>query len=435
MIHIYNSLIYLCKINISKTKNMSDSAKGPFAGYLFQIEKALLLLANLENSTDFISIENVDDIAAHSEDGTVIITVQAKHSISSSGTTFEDTSYALWRTIQIWSDKLELNIFNNNTQFVCSTNKVIPEDSLLYKIVNDPFQDVVNEIQKLLYSQKVKLAQFKNINKNRGNSINEILLLIETVLSKPSYLQIIKNNLVINDNEVIKERFFERIHLSSEYYSQTQKDSIYDVFFGWLTVSCLAYWKNSVEAKFQKSDFDKKYNQIISNSSISNSIFRTKKSLVTPDDTKIDKHRKEMFVKQIEDINRRKEIKDTIIKNAIIDFINSDIELAYIIKKGDYTEIDFNEFLGQCQAAWWTCFSERVLKENDEYNEEEKNSIAIAIYDKIMNNIEIKFKADFSFNTYNSYIRNGSFLKLSNSPTIGWRPDWETKYQKGNERK
>ena len=80
---------------------MSDSAKGPLAGYLFQFEKALLLLAELDKVTDSISIEDVDDIATHADDGTVLMTIQAKHSISSSGTTYEDTSHALWRTIEI----------------------------------------------------------------------------------------------------------------------------------------------------------------------------------------------------------------------------------------------------------------------------------------------------------------------------------------------
>lgn len=108
---------------------MNDSAKGPAAGYIFQFEKALLMLTKLDKD-DFISIENVDDIAVH-KNGSVYITVQAKHRISSSGMTFQDTSYSLWRTLQIWIQKIEKGIFNDETQFVCSTNKIIPKDSLL----------------------------------------------------------------------------------------------------------------------------------------------------------------------------------------------------------------------------------------------------------------------------------------------------------------
>jgi hypothetical protein len=46
-----------------------------------------------------------------------------------------------------------------------------------------------------------------------------------------------------------------------------------------------------------------------------------------------------------------------------------------------------------------------------------------------MNDIKLEFSDGLSFNTNNEYIRNGSFLKLSDIPTIGWHPEWETKYK------
>ncbi|MDL2255193.1 hypothetical protein LJC38_01235, partial [Parabacteroides sp. OttesenSCG-928-K15] len=130
------TILYFNNLTTHKV-SMSDSAKGPSSGYLYQFEKALLLLSELESSNDYITIEDVDDIAAHKENGTVILTIQAKHSISNSGTTFEDTSYALWRTLQIWINKLENNTLNRNTEFICATNKSINNKSLLSKIKDD----------------------------------------------------------------------------------------------------------------------------------------------------------------------------------------------------------------------------------------------------------------------------------------------------------
>lgn len=94
---------------------MTDSAKGPSAGYIYQFERALLLLASLERSEDYISIEMLDDITSHKVDDKIILTIQAKHSIRQNATAFGDSSLSLWRTIQIWIEKLKAGIFSSNT--------------------------------------------------------------------------------------------------------------------------------------------------------------------------------------------------------------------------------------------------------------------------------------------------------------------------------
>ncbi len=254
---------------------MSDSAKAPLTGYLFQFEKALLLLSSLENTDDYISIEDVDDIASHKENGTVIFSIQAKHSISKTGTTFEDTSYSLWRTLQIWINKLEAKIFNNTTTFVCSTNKAIPNDSLLHLIQTDIFDNVVLKIEEILKDQKQKLA--KKIIKFPigGKSILETINLVEFVLSKKDTFKIIQANIKIEDEENVKEKFFNKLHLNSEKYSDTIRNNIFISYYGWISYSSSAIWKQSLEAKFSKKLFDEQWANIISNSAIVNNVFRT----------------------------------------------------------------------------------------------------------------------------------------------------------------
>jgi hypothetical protein len=286
----------------------------------------------------------------------------------------------------------------------------------------------LTKIEELLKSQELKLIDVLNKDNKKGTSIKQTISLIKFALQNKEVLEKIKNNLIIEDEETIKEKFFIKLHLSSTQYTDTQMDSIYHEFYGWLIVSSKARWKNSGEARFTKKVFNDKYYQVFNNSSIVNAVFRTKEFLGIIDDSEILKRRKDLFVKQIEDINRNKNAKERIIKNAIYDFIYSDIELAYIIDKGEYTEPDFLEFLEQCFKSWESCFDQNVIKEIDEYTNEEKNSIAIKIYDTIMNDIEIKFKNNFGFNTANKYVRNGAFLKLSDKPKIGWHPEWETKY-------
>lgn len=406
---------------------MADSAAGPSAGYLFQFEKALLLLANLKNQSDYTTIESVDDIAVHAENGTVMITTQAKHSISNSGTTFQDTSYALWRTLQIWVEKIENKTFNVKTKFICSTNKVIPNEALLNKLKSESADDAIKLIKELLKSQQDKLSKSK---KKEAPSIEQNIKLIEDVLSKEASLRIILPNLEIEDNESVKENFFTRLHLGSDSRTEVQRDSIFESFYGWITISSKAKWNNASVAKFSKKDFDEKWHVINSNPSIMNAVFRAKKVFDPVEEQEIQEKRKELFVKQIEDINRNEKMKEQIIRNAILDFIYAEIEMYYIIEKGNFTAQDFEDFLDQCEACWKTCYAQNVLKEFHEYSDDEKNSIAIKIYDTIMDNIHIKFGEGFTFSPSNTYVRNGSFLKLSNEPKIGWHPEWEAKYKK-----
>lgn len=405
----------------------SDSAKGPLAGYLFQFEKALLVISRLENATDFVSIEDVDDVATHQEDGTVMMTYQAKNSISTSGTTFEDTSRALWRTFEIWIDKLEKGIFNNDTKFVCSTNKTILPSSLVSYIKTADFKNIVVRLNTLLIDQKQKLANI-SIDPTKGTSIKKTINSIKYVISKSSYFEIIAKNIEIEDNEIVKIKFFSELHLSDK-YSETSKNSIYHEFYGWITQGSKAKWMNDKEARFTKKDFDDKLYHINSNSSLRNAIFRTKEILGSLSEKEIQKKRVDLFVKQIEDINRKKDAKERIIENAILDFLYCDIEIKHIVTQGDYTYEDFEKFQLNCKDAWQQCCDETILEDLENYNESQKNLLAINIFDTVMNKVEIKFKNEFEFNPDNRYIRNGSFLKLSNTPIIGWHPDWESKYK------
>ncbi len=411
---------------------MSDSASGSISGFLFQFEKALVLLATLNNTTDVVSIEQVDDVAIQNDEDLVLVTIQSKHSIAPNGTTFEDTSKSLWRTFQIWIEKLESGIFNNSTKFICSTNKKVGDNSLLRKIQSDTFEEVIEEIKSLLTKQKVKLKTLQSSKPEAGQSIKSIVKLIEFVLSKEDKFKIIKQNLEIEDEESLMERFFIATHMTTDNYPQARKELVYDAMYGWLLNGSKSKWLQGTKigATFTKKDFDSKLSIVNTNPAIVNAVFRKKENLGTIDSNHLSEIRKELFVAQIADLERKKSAKERLIENAILDYIYHDIEIAHIVRGGDFTEPDFKEFQKACKDRWQKYVDTVILKELEEYNDIEKNELGITIFDNIMNNIEIKFQEGFSFNSSNSYIRNGTFLKLSNVPEIGWHPDWEAKYKK-----
>ncbi|WP_139957375.1 ABC-three component system protein [Flavicella sediminum] len=408
---------------------MSDSAKGSVSGYLFQFERALLLLSNLNETTDYISIENVDDIASHNKDGTVLIADQAKHSIAESGTTFNDTSYSLWRTIQIWITKLESNIFDSNTEFICSTNKTIKTESLLHFICNNNYKDAKKRIIEIQNSQKEKLKTIQSKN-NDGKYVKKILQLINFALTKESFLKQVLEKLKIEDNNNLKKIIFNKLLLNSTHLTNIQKNEVYDSMIGWLVNHSFHMWNNSNEAIFHKQKMDSKYQYCISKISTNITLFRK------TDFFKIDQHQvktksDELFVKQIDIIDRRLDSKNRIIRRAIEDYIRYEIEHTYIINQvGEITKEDFNKYLKTCYREWQKYFDKKITLELEQYSSIEKNKIAIKIYDYVMNDLEVNFNEDYLISNKNEYIKNGSFLKLSNTPEIGWHPDWEIKFKK-----
>ena len=259
--------------------------------------------------------------------------------------------------------------------------------------------------------------------------MKQTIKFIKLVLKKEDIFKVIHKQLKISDNETVKEKFLNRLHIGSDQITAVQKNKIYEEFYGWIISNSKARWMNGTGARFTKKSFDDKWHIIRTNPSIIAAIFRTKEALGTISDHAIASKRKDLFVRQIEDIKRNHAAKARIIKEAILDFIYAEIELKHMVDRGDYTDQDFQMFLGQCQSVWQSTCDALVLKEIDEYTDNEKNDLAIEIFDTIMREIEVEFNEGFCFTTSNIYVKNGCFLKLSDVPRIGWHPEWEKKYK------
>lgn len=409
---------------------MAELAPGPAAGYIFQFELALAMLSALDKGTDVVSIEKVDDVAIENEDDLVLLTIQSKHSISPNGTTFEDTSKALWRTLEIWIQKLQSNELTPQTKFVCATNKPIAQEALIRKIKDQRIDDLKQTMNDLLADQKNKLTEFQSKDKEKGASIKKTIAWIEFALGNWDHLKAIKEHLEIWDTNTAKDKFLSEVHMNTDDYTQVSKDNCYQAMLGWLVDSAKARWLNGKTASFTKSNFESKWYHINNSPSLIKAVFRKKGDLGTIDNQIIEAQKAELFVKQIEDIDRRNNAKKQKIENAIIDFICYDIEMAHIlVKNGAITKSDFDAFKEICFDKWQSCFDSHVIQELSDYSTTQQNNLAVAIFDHIMDHTEVNFSDDITFNTGNRYIRNGTFLKLSNAPLIGWHPNWEAKYK------
>ncbi|MDF0707657.1 ABC-three component system protein [Flagellimonas okinawensis] len=413
---------------MNKTSILTDNASGSFAGYLYQFEQGLYSLLLLEDPKGYLSIENVDDVATHNQDGTVLFTLQAKHSISQNGSTFPDNGYGLWRTIEIWLDKISQGIFDEKTKFICATNKPIQKEALVVRIVNSNLDDAMS----LIAEKKQSLLDKKQVNASQGESYktaDKILPIINRVLNSKGLFETLHSNLELRDEPNLKERILNKLLLSGNSLSELQKNNVYQALLGWIQEICLYKWRNGTIAVVKKEDLDQKYQSLINSPSIIKAIFRNKADIEVGNE-EIEERKNELFVKQLQDIDHNGDVKRRLIKKAIEDYIRYEIEHTYIINQvGDFTKKDFDQFIGQCQEKWQDTFDTFITKELDDYSDEEMNSKAIDIYNYVMQKLEMNFQTDHSFNINNIYIKNGGFLKLSNIPEIGWHPNWEKLYK------
>lgn len=403
---------------------MSDSAKGSISGYLYQFERAFLLLCDITEEDGYISIEKIDDVAVHSSDGSIVIIEQDKSSILESGTSFEDTSKDLWRTIELWIIKIKNNSLNDSTKFYCSTNKIIPETSLIKFIHSNrkSFDLIIEKIKELKNGQEKKLDNYKKKDSKKGTFVKKILELINFALENQEQLKIIVTNISIYENTNLKKDIVSRLRLSS--YTDLQQDKIYNNIYGWILSICKYKWNNNQFAEIKKEEFDYQYKLNLTSPAILNAIFRAKKD-INIDTFTFESKKDEIFVKQINLLGLRQSSKELFVRKAIEDFIRYEIEHTYIIDKGNLTKEDFIEFLSVCKEKWELFFYSLIIKDIENYTEDEMNELGIKVYSYILNDLEIKFRNDISFSTENIYIKNGSFLKLSNIPEIGWHPNWE----------
>jgi hypothetical protein len=137
------------------------------------------------------------------------------------------------------------------------------------------------------------------------------------------------------------------------------------------------------------------------------------------------------YIQQILDIERAEDDKEDIVKEAILNFILSEIEMSHLITKSNtFTKSDYEDFKEQCFNAWKKVKRNNAPLDANKYSETEQNNIAIKVFDEIMDKIKLKLMGDFNFDDSNKYIQNGTFLKLSDEPRIGWIPSWKEKYKK-----
>ncbi|WP_214797092.1 ABC-three component system protein [Exiguobacterium sp. s5] len=137
------------------------SADASFLGYYYQGMYALVKLLDAEDF-DKISIETEDDVFLSGKSKTLY---QLKHSLNSKGNLTEKNE-GLWKTIRIWSDKLNNSETNESIYFIFVTPLGIKRSSLLIDFTFE--KNNRSKLVKLLYMEATRVRNEREDAKLKG---------------------------------------------------------------------------------------------------------------------------------------------------------------------------------------------------------------------------------------------------------------------------
>lgn len=388
----------------------THSATGQLAGYLFQPDRALVLLCSCKNK-EAVSIELVDDVAAVNEKGEVIYREQDKSSIQENGEPFKNRSKDLWNTLKIWIDDIKNGTLKiESTKLVCVTNKKLDKDLIIKKIAAAKTEE---EISAAILLLKTAAAKPPAVIKEISAAVIAEEEILKQLIAK---IELIEDNTLETRNQEIADK----LHLEDEI-----KENVILSLRGWLLNSILTQLDKGKAPIVKKTDFNNRLSRIINKEKDDRIVFEVKrlvKSRISEEDREQVSDR--IFVKQLDLIEHPE--KSSILLDAIDDFLCSESERTRLTLKGDIDRDDLNDMDDISKERWKEVFRRKRTALKIVMDESEMAELAYDIYDSVVSGYVAKLKG---LDTY-PYLTKGSFHKLSDELEIGWHPNWEKHFMK-----
>jgi hypothetical protein len=383
----------------------SHTAVGPIAGYLFQPDRALVILCKC-TSKESVSIELVDDIAVTDEGGQVLRREQAKNTIQKDVETFSKRSKDLWNTLHIWCKGVKDGTIDiKNTKLICVTNVDLDNDSLVKKVGE---AKTVEQIQ-------VIVDELKKVGKKPSDTIKDQ---VSSVLSDDGVLKdVIEQIQVVSGNNFEKrtEEIAESLHLSA-----ATKNNIVETLRGWMHENILRQLETGQAPVISKKDFNEKLSKTVTRETDDRLVILAKtivKGQIPKEKREEAEYRN--FVKQLDLIKHVD--KHNIILDAIDDFLCSETERTRLTLKGDLTRQELEIVDDNSKERWKEVFRQKVRQTGSSLSDDQLSDLAFDIYSSTIENYLSKIRG---FET-EPYFTKGSFHKLADDLQIGWHPNWQ----------
>lgn len=381
-------------------------------GYEYQdlacIEKLLCM-----KQGEKVGIEILDDIHTELLSGETFI-IQVKHSLNASNISERDID--LWKTIYNWHIAFDELPTGKEYKFILLTNKGFSGQEFIKLLMSQPKD--IQKIREKIHEILIDLIA-KEDSKKKGSTENPILKYVKYLSEDTNRnLESILNNIeLIEDDSQILNRIDELISFFAvndakvahtrntligsfkafkfEQTKSNKKIEIdYDTFRINIGFNRILHLASSISI-----DFDKYYDyRNIYDISIKESPFGIQLSDIGITDPEIIEHGMSMVRTE--------------------EFIND------LILQGCFSEIENTRLEHKAQDKWSFIFM-GAYSQGDPKDDQEHNS-------KAKDCFRATLSSDLSANAspLPPEMCRGKFTKLSNTPSIGWRKDWERKYKK-----
>ncbi len=381
------------------------SAPGSNAAFMYQFERALFWLA--QSPAGFvIGIETDDDVAIRGPDGSLLLE-QDKHSIKDNAEPFGDRSKDLWNTLAIWVDALDTGeVAGQTTRFLMVTNKVL-SDCIARNIHCAESDDQV-------------MACVAKLKEATANPPKQVATLMERVLwpaSRTSLENLIKQCELVDASDAsaglaLRKSVIARLQLPE--WCLVESDSIVDELSGWLHRNALTAWQQGKPAWIQRDHFINQLHAVIDRRK--RQIKRERaENLIPVTDEKIGQEKGSPFVKQIYLVTED----DSIVDNAIREFVRCNIEKMRLSAEGNITDDDWKAFEATLQSRWEKIRA-RVVRMSQGRQQEEDVGFEI-LSDTTEGHREKLAGSD----TEQVYLTSGTYHRLANMIRVGWHPRFE----------
>ncbi len=376
---------------------MKSNAAGQLLGYSLQFPRALFHLLTC-SPDDSVSIEVIGDVATQKADNS-LVTEEDKSSITGNPLTNKSTD--LWKTFYNWVKAINDNDIDVKlTKFILYCNR-----SGQHGIV-DEFSAATNKDDALTAIEyaKDKLADIKE-----GHAAWEFY------------------NYVINDNENILLDIIIRFELQigegasydglreelrKKHIAVSQLEFVLHGLSGWMQQDILTKIATSNKAVISWKDFDHQFQVLFDRSRKRELIDFTLHSPPKSEDINSQLKIRPIYIKQLDIIG----MDDDDVVRAVSDFMRANFNRSRWIEEEIIDEIVARDFENKLNSYWVNQKRKIEITESG-LSEEDQGKL---LYSDCMSRSE----TIRDMNPPDSTI-SGTYHALSDTPVLGWHPDWK----------
>lgn len=388
-------------------KLTSHSAPGTSGGIYFQLERALLRLAQ-GSADDLVGVETDDDVTVLRRDGSGI-SEQDKLSFQTSGHPFQDRSHGLWNTLLIWLDAAAHGTsFNKSAQLSLVTTRNVPRGALAARIGAENKTDA--QIKKCI----------KDLRALSSNPPRKIATLMQRVTAyNDEALAAVIRRVRLEDGSAgatqLRAQAVSLLHL----HPDIDSDQVIQTLLGWMQDTLMDLWRDRKPGWISRAAFDRQLHGIVVSLSRRRRCERAAR-LIAVSQVDREESRARAFVERLLDI----ELQGEDINQAIEDFVRFSAERLRLSAEGDVVPDDWVSFFDELEDRWRRILHRHRRNRKDEAPE----AIGRSIYS---DTVEGDYRAPLGREpTEHGYFTAGGYHTSADAGRVHWHPDGSTDLKK-----